>query len=240
MRNIKTGLIVVLTGIYLLVVSALLTLALEQAIILIQLYRVSAAPSAAADLDGLLRFRMSFGNDILIWTIITVVLFVLVFKYRRRLLPVSISAILLFVALNLYSGRHLLPQLLIWPTPNSLAEQYVQALAANDLTTVLRLSGPSDECQAKMTQVFQNHLTQLKQKVGTDQSEIDIRSVIGRNITTFYDKPVATGFMIMQPVPQQLVTIMVEMENHGSIWLNLKMSYSPFLGMRYICGQDID
>ena len=239
MKNIKTGLIVALTGIYLLVVSALLTLALDQAIILIQLYRVSVAPSAATGLDKLSEFRMSFGNDILIWAIITGVLFVLVFKYRRRLLPVSIGAILLFVAFNLYSGRHFLPQLLIWPMPNSLAGQYAQALATNDLSTALRLTGPSDECQAKMTQVFQNHLTQLKQKVGTDQSKIDIRSVTGKNITIFYDKPVATGF-IMQPVPQQLVTIMVEMENSGSIWLNLKMSYSPFLGMRYICGQDID
>jgi hypothetical protein len=60
------------------------------------------------------------------------------------------------------------------------------------------------------------------------------------SIRTFYDKPVPQGFVIMQPVPKNQTTIMAETEDDGVVWLSLKMSYKPFLGTRYICGQYID
>jgi len=91
-----------------------------------------------------------------------------------------------------------------------------------------------------MAQVFQTHQAQLTQKVGNDRAEMGIRSVSVKNTTTFYNKPVPQDFIIMQPVPSRLVTVMVEMENGKTMWLNLKMGYAPFWGMRHLCGQDID
>jgi len=82
------------------------------------------------------------------------VLFALVSRRPRTLLAVSLLALLAFVGLNLYSGRHVLPQVLIWPTPVSLAEQYTQALAADDLGAALRLTDRSDGCTRIMPQAF--------------------------------------------------------------------------------------
>ncbi len=234
--SVVNGDIYVLTGVCLLVISAFLTLAVDQTVWLIRFYRVSASPTA--NVNNL--SRLSLGNQVLIWAIITVVLLVLVFRYRRRLLPVSIVATLLFVALNLYSGRHLLPQLLIWPTPAALAEQYVQDLGSNDLEAALRLTNQSEACETIMARVFQKHQAQLSQKLGNDRSETSFQNISGKRITTFYEQPVPQRFVMMQPVPNHLVTIVAKMENGKTIWLNLKMRYTPFLGTRYICGQDMD
>ena len=224
------------TGLCLPVISAFLTLAVEQAVWLTGFYRLSASPGA--NVDNL--SRLGFGYQGMIWAIITVILFVLTFRYQRGLLAVSIAAALLFAALNLYSGRHLLPQLLIWPAPPALAEQYVRALGANDLETTLRLTGQSDTCLTIVTRVFQKHLAQLSQKVGNDRPETGFQNISVKSIKTFYDRPVPPRFLLMQPAPDQQVAIMAQMENGQTIWLNLKMRYAPFWGTRYICGQGID
>lgn len=61
-----------------------------------------------------------------------------------------------------------------------------------------------------------------------------------RNLTTFYEKPVSPAFVLMQPVPQQIATVAVALENDRTMWLNLKMSYRPFLGTRYLCGENVN
>jgi hypothetical protein len=156
------------------------------------------------------------------------------------LLPVSIIAPLLFVALNLYSGRHILPQLLVWPPPSSLTEQYVQALGSNDLEAILRLTDQSEACETIMAQVFQKHQAQLSQKVGNDRPETSFQNISVKSFRTFYDQPVSQRFVMMQPVPGQQVTFVAEMEDGQTIWLNLRMRYTPFWGTRYICGQAVD
>jgi hypothetical protein len=147
---------------------------------------------------------------------------------------------LAFVGLNLFSGRHILPQLLVWPSPVSLSEQYVRALAADDLEAVLQLTDGSDKCETVMVQAFQEDQARLKRTIGDNLKEANIRDIFIPSIKTFYDKPLPQGFVIMQPIPKQLATVMAKTENGESIWLSLKMSYSPFLGTRYICGGDID
>ena len=239
-RGYKTGLINVLIGVYLLVVAGFLSLAIHQAIRLVGLYRVSAAPSSGAGASSLRRLSIGVVNDVLILLIIAAVLFILIFRHPRRLLPLSIVAGLVFVGLNLYSGRHVLPQLLIWPSPVSLSEQYVQALAADDLEAALRLTGGSDACKTRMKQAFQDHQARLTQRLGDGRRELGIQETSVKSLVTFYDKPVPQGFVLMQPVPKHLATIMAETENGGASWLSLKMSYKPFLGTRYICGKDID
>ena len=238
-RSYKTRLIYVLTGIYVLVVAVFLTLAIDQAINLFSLYRISASPSSATGLRNLWRLSLSLTNDTLITAIVAVVLFGLVSRRPRRLLPVSIIATLIFITFNLYSGRHILPQVLIWPMPHSLSEQYIQVLAANDLEAALSLTDQSNECNTIMTQVFEDHQA-LLQQLGDDGLELALRDTSVKKITTFYGKPIPQGFVIMQPVPEQLATIAVRWENGETTWLNLKMSYEPVLGTRYICGQDID
>ena len=145
-RKYKAGLIVVLTGICVLIISAFLTLAVDQARILVSLYAASAALPSAGGAGNLLRPDTLFGNDALILFSVAAVLFLLVFRRPRRFLPVLIVASLVFVGLNLYSGRHVLPQLLIQPSRVVLSERYVQALAANDLDAALRLTDGSDAC----------------------------------------------------------------------------------------------
>lgn len=238
MRNYKTGLIWILTVIYLLIIAALLTLAIDQAYLLVSLYRISVAPGPVTNFSSLRRF--SFRSDLLILVTVAFILLLLVRRHLRRLLPVSIIVGLIFVTLNLYSGRHVLPQLLIWPTPSSLSKQYVQALAANDLEAALRLTDGSEACETIMKQAFQNHQAQLKRRTDSAGLETNIQDISGRSITTFYDKPVPQEFVMMQPIPSQLVTVMAEMENGQTIWLNLKLRYTPFWGTRYICGQDIN
>jgi hypothetical protein len=240
MKNFKTVLISALICVYLLAISALLTLAIGQAIRLISLYRVSAVPSSGTGVSNLQRLSISLGNDALILAIVAVVLFIFVFRKPRRLLPVSIMAALVFVTLNLYSGRHVLPQVLVWPSPVSLLEQYTQALASNDLEAVLSLTDRSDVCETIMMQVFQDDQALVKQRLGDDWHEMRIKSISVERITTFYDKPVPQGFVVMQPVPSQLVFTVIAMENGKTVILHLKMRYTPFLGTRYICGQGID
>ena len=200
----------------------------------------SAAPSSATGASNLLRPSTLFGNDALILVSVAAILFLIVFRRPRGLLPLSIIAVLIFVGLNLYSGRHVLPQLLIWPSPVSLSEQYVQALAADDLEAALRLTGGSDACKTRMKQAFQDHQARLTQRLGDGRRELGIQETSVKSLVTFYDKPVPQGFVLMQPVPKHLATIMAETENGGASWLSLKMSYKPFLGTRYICGKDID
>jgi|GEM_PF-2777892 len=238
-RKYKTGLILILTGLYLLVMSAFLTLAIRQAIRLISLFQVSGSSPPTTVVRNLQRLSLNLPNDALITAIVAVILFILVFRYPRRLFLISISATLIFITLNLFSGRHVLPQILVWPTPITLSEQYIHALASNDLETALGLTNRSDECDKIMVQVFRDHQALLKQRLGDDEPETIIQNILVEKITTFYDKPVPKGLVIMQPVPSQLATIMVEPENDGTIWLTLKMKYKPFLGTRYICGQVI-
>lgn len=236
-QKLKNTFIFVLSGLWILLISAFLTLAINQARVLINLYAASAAPPPANGAGNFLRPAGS--SDLLIAVVIAAVLFLLVFRRPRQLLPVSITAVLLFFVLNLYSGRHLLPQLLIWPSPISLSEQYTQALATNDLDAALRLTDRSEACETIVAQVFQNHQARLRQRVGDDRPELGIQGVAVKSITTFYDKPVPQRFILMQPVPQQLATVVAELEDGGTIWMNLKMSYTPFWGTRYICGRDI-
>jgi hypothetical protein len=237
MKNYRTILISALISAYLLAISALLTLAIDQAVSLTRLYGVSASPGPVTDFSNLR--RLSFSNELLILVILAVISFVLVFRHPRRLLPLSITAVLLFVALNLCSGRHLLLQILIWPTPGSLVEQYTWALAADDLEAALRLTDGSEACEAIIEQVFQEHRAKLRQRIGDDQPETGIKNISLKRITTFYEKPVPQRFLMMQPVPSQRVSTLTEMENGKNIWLSLKMRYTPFFGTRYICGQDI-
>jgi hypothetical protein len=222
------------------VIAAFLTLAVHQARILISLYSASAAPSSATGASNLLRPSTLFGNDALIMVSVAAISFLIVFRRPCRILPLSIVAVLIFVGLNLYSGHHVLPQLLIWPSPVLLSEQYAQALAADDLEAALRLTDGSDECKIRAKKAFQDHRARLTQRLGDERNVLGIGNTDVKSFATFYDKPVPQRSAIVQPVPQHLATIMAETENGGIVWLNLKMSYRPFLGTRYICGAGID
>ena len=236
MRYYKNVLFWIITGIVLVLIATFLTLAIDQAVRLTRLYDASASPGPLTDYSQLR--GLSFGNDLLILAAVALILFVLVRGRPRRLLPVTIVAILVFVALNLFSGRHVLPGVLVWPSPVPLSERYVQALAANDVEAALRLTDRSPECEALMAEVFRDDQARLKRILGEDGETLDVRNASVMRFVTFYDKPLPQESGILQPVPQQLVTVMVETEKGSPIWLNLKMSYGPFFGTRYICGEE--
>jgi hypothetical protein len=235
-HKFKTALRFIATGLWLLIMSVLLTLAVNQARRLISLYTASVALASTIGASNLMRPSTRFSNDILILISVAAVLAILVFKRPDRLGPVSISAALVFVALNLYSGRHLLPQLLIWPSPPALSEQYMQALSANDIEAALRLTDRSEACRTVTAAIFQQHRARLAQQLGENRPAANLRDISVKRLATFYDQPLPQGRVIMQPVPQQLLTLTAKTKTGSSIWLNLKLSYRPLFGTRYICG----
>ena len=99
-RKSKTALIIVLTGICVLVIAAILTLAISQARTLISLYAASVASASGPGAGDLMRSSIRSGNDLLILVSLAAVLFLLVIRHPRRLLPVSIIAVLVFAGLG--------------------------------------------------------------------------------------------------------------------------------------------
>jgi hypothetical protein len=212
-QKLKNGIKYVLMGGFLLVVSALLLLAVSQ---VGHFYYPMQTP---------LLERLGLPGIALALLALAALLFAVVFRYPRRLLAVSLLGILAFVVLNLVSGRHVLPEMLIWPSPRTLSGRYVQALAAGDLEAVLQLTHPSHECHQIMAEQFLEQRAQLAERLGDGWSESDFRHSIAKRITFSYD----------DPVPQQLVHIQVR-----TVWLTLRMRYKPLMGARYICGTGID
>jgi hypothetical protein len=236
----KAGLQYTLIGVWLLFLSALLMLAIDQALTLGRLYAASISPGPASDLGALAGPRIGFGAYALAAAIVGSVLFVVVRRQPRRLLLASALMLLAFVTLNLYSGRHLLPQVLVWPWPSALLEEYTQALAADDLETALRLTDGSEDCTQATMQAYTHHQSLLQQRLGSGWQNAGVRSTPSREVTTYYEKPVPRSG-ILQPVPTQLFRLLVRKERGQLAWLvGLKLRYKPFLGARYICGQGVD
>jgi hypothetical protein len=217
-QKLKKGTEYVLVGGFLLVVSALLLLAVSHAG---HFYRPMRTP---------LLERLGFPGIALVLLTLAVLLFAAVFRHPRRLLAVSLLGVLAFVVLNLVSGRHVLPEMLIWPSPRTLSEQYVQALAAGDLDAALELTHPSHECHQMMAQQFLDQQAQLADRLGDGWSVSDVRNPTAKRATILYH----------DQMPQQLVHIQVETEAGRMVALALRMQYQPLLGARYICGTGID
>ena len=241
-RRLKMGLVYILIGGWLLFLSAFLMLAIDQALTLGYLYAASTSPGPASDPSALEGPRISFWAYALAASIVALVLLVVVRRQPRRLLLASALVLLAFVTLNLFSGRHLLPQVLVWPWPwpSGLLEEYTQALAAGDLEAALSLTDGSDDCTQAVTEVFSEHQSQLQQGLGVGWQEAGLQSNPHRSIMIYYEKPVPTEG-ILQPVPTQLVRLLVRTERGKLAWLvGLKVRYKPLLGGRYICGQGVD
>jgi hypothetical protein len=83
-KQYKAILISGLIGVYLLAISAFLALAIDQAKRLVILYRVSAGPSPVTGFSYLQRLSISLGNQVLMLAIVAAVLFILVFRNRKR------------------------------------------------------------------------------------------------------------------------------------------------------------
>ena len=242
-RKLKTGFVYLLIGGWFLLLSGLLMLAINQALKLGRLYAASISPGpAAAQLHVITGPAIGFGAYALAAAIVTLALLVLVRRQPRRLLLASAFVLLAFVAVNLYSGRHLLPQILVWPWPwpSALLQEYAQTLAADDLEAALRLTDGSDQCRQAVTEAFSDHQSQLRQRLGADWQEAGLRASPHRSIMTYYEEPVPSRG-ILQPAPTQLVRLLVRTERGTLAWLvGLKVRYKPFLGARYFCGLGLD
>jgi len=217
-QKLKNGIKHVLTGGFQLVVSALLLLAVSH---VGRFYRPMRTP---------LLERLGLPGIALALLALAAILFAIVFRHPRRLLAVSLLGILAFVVLNLVSGRHVLPEVLIWPSPRTLSERYVQALAADDLEAALQLTHPSHECHQIMTQQFLDQQALLAEGLGEGWSASGLRHSIAERTTMLYD----------DHMPQQLVHIQVETESGRTVGLTLRMRYQRLMGRRYICGTGID
>lgn len=229
-----------LLGVYLLVLSALLVLAIHQAMGLVGLHKASAALPLARTLSSQWWAGIGAGGYALAMAAIAAVLFILVVGHPCRLTSVTFIAILLCAGLNLYSARHMLPQVLIWPIPPSLSDRYLQALAADDLEAALRLTDGSDGCTGTMTQVFREDQDRLVQRLGAGWQDRGLPEASVRSIATFFEPWPPEEVAVLQPVPQQLARIMIRSKDGKTAWLSLRMSHGPFLGRRYVCGQGMD
>ncbi len=237
MQRLKNGLSYILAGFYILIISALLTVAIRQAIRLSSLYQAIVSPPPAGRLTGLQQLSLNFPNDLLVMVILVGLIFIVVFRRPRRLLSVSIGVILVAIILNFFSGQHIAPQFLIWPLPVSLSEQYVQALAADDLEMALALTDGSESCETRTQAAFQDHRALLQQKIG-DGGGTAVRNTTVRTMGIFYEQPIPDGINIPRPIPQERFTISAELEDGQTLWVTLTTGYNSFLGGRYICGED--
>ena len=170
-QKLKMGIKYVLMGGFLLVISALLLLAVSH---VGRFYHPMRTPVLE---------RLGLAGIALALLALASSLFAVVFRHPRRLLAVSLLGLLAFVVLNLVSGRHVLPEMLIWPSPRTLSERYVQALAADDLEAALQLTHPSHECHQIMTQQFLDQRAQLTGRFGYGWSEYDFRHSTAKRIT---------------------------------------------------------
>jgi hypothetical protein len=229
-----------LIGGYLLLLSAILVLALHQAMGLVGLHSGWAALPLARSLSSQWWAGIGAGGYALGMVGIATILFILVLRRPRRLLLVTLVIILAVAGLDLYSARHVLPQVLIWPSPLSLSDQYLQALADEDPEAALRLTDRSDACTAIMTQVFQEDHNLLEERLGTGWQDNGLPKASVRSIATYFAPWPPEEVTVLQPVPQQLARIMVRTEDDKTAWLSLRMSHGPFLGRRYICGAGMD
>lgn len=237
-QHIKNGLIYILAGFYILIISAFLTVAVWQTVRLGGLYQATVSPPPAGRLTSGQQLSLNFPNQLLLMLVLAGLIIILVFKRPRRLLPLSIGVILITVGLNLFSGQHIIPQFLIWPTPVTLSEQYIQALAADDLEMALELTDGSKSCETRTQAVFQDHQALLRQKFGDSSLGTAVRNITVSPVATFYEQPIPDGLNIPRPIPHEQVTISAELENGQTLWVTLTTSYNSFLGKRYICGQD--
>ena len=103
------------------------------------------------------------------------------------------------------------------PSPVPLSERYVQALAADDLEAAMRLTDRSPECEALMAEVYQGDRARVERLLGDDGGTLDVRDASVMRFVTFYDKPLAREAGVLQPVPQQLVTFMVETDKGSPV-----------------------
>mgnify|MGYP001816750832 FL=1 len=234
------GVVFFLMALYLLVLSAILVLAIHQAMGLVGLHNASAALPLARTLSSQWWAGIGAGGYALGMVSIAAVLFILVIRHPRRLLVVSLVMVLVVVGLSLYSARHVLPQVLIRPNPRTLSERYVQALAADDLEAALRLTDGSGGCNGIMSQVFREDQARLLQRLGAGWQDRGLSEVSVRSISTFFEPWPPEEVAVFQPVPRQLARIMIRSQNGKTAWLSLRMSHGPFLGRRYVCGQGLD
>jgi hypothetical protein len=235
-----TALKATLLAIYLLVISALLMLAASHAYHLVRLYHGLSPQGAITDLNRLAGSQVRFLGVVLAPVLLATVLFLVTWRRPRRLLVASLLVLLAFAALNLYSGRHLLPHPLIPPRPSTLLADYAQALAAGDIEAALRLTDGSPECTGATLRAFSEHQTQLELRLGAGWEDKSIRSSPHWSITTYYEEA-ARWNGLLQPVPSQLFRLLVRTERGELAWLvGLRLRHKPFLGARYLCGQGKD
>lgn len=224
LRN-NSWLVNFLTGLFLLALALLLTIALSDAVNLLLLRYLS---SSGADPQRILQAQSLFGNDLLIFALVTSLLLGLWLWQRPHLLLTAVIVVLLFFTLNLVSGRHILPLFLIRPFPQQLAKGYVNALATNHVDTALKLTDDSDLCQKNVMALFQEHQALFRQKMGNATPAAPVRTIDVVQI--------ATGYQTSSPIPGQMLTLKVELESEATVWLTLRSTYKPWFGRRYLCG----
>lgn len=75
----------------------------------------------------------------------------------RRSRYLLVIFVLLGVAIlrNMIFVGHVLPRVLIQPTPNEMANTFVAAITANDVKTAITLTDGTPECVANMIRTFE-------------------------------------------------------------------------------------
>ena len=135
---------------------------------------------------------------------------------------------------TMVSGRHLLPDLFIWPSPTTLATRFVRAAAAGDLETAVSLTNGSDTCRANVRRAFADLDASLQQAAGGERSPAIQSVTVAREMTT-YEAPIPADKVLPPPIPTQQAVIRVTMPSSRSIWLTMDMQYRPIWGRRFLC-----
>jgi len=219
----------ILSTAWVVIVAAFLSIAAGNFLRVYNLRRVQPDPQITT-FSG---FRPGVPAEILIWMGATVVLFFLVHNQPQRILPLSLIAVVLFLAFNLFGARHILPLDLIPPRPAVLAEGYVEALLAGDPQKALQLSGPAEACQRATLAMYDAERLLIDEAPGAESQDYSLK--LG-SVQTFNGRSAPDALGISRVLPQQRLEVQVRRGAAEPLIFNLEFLHTPGIGLRTICG----
>jgi hypothetical protein len=90
--------------------------------------------------------------------ILTLVFLIFMLKFKRAwqgVIAYIATVLLVLLVRDVIFVGHVLPRMLIQPSPDAIANTFVEAITAGDLDLVLSLTDGTPDCVANMTQTFE-------------------------------------------------------------------------------------
>lgn len=132
-----------------------------------------------------------------------------------RYLLVIVLVLVAVVLRDIIFVRHVLPRMLIQPSPDAIADTFVKAITAGDLELALSLTDGTTDCVANMTRTFEWYSPKY---TGVQADELDMKRYF---------------WYVDDPADETIAfTFFSDLDD----WpITFRTTYSPF-GKRFTCG----